>query len=128
MFELDISRWNLEFSMINQDVQKIVNDVRGNSSRSDMAFWREKLNTINDTIQTIQNLKQDYPIGTSIGIEHTYNDLHDLEDELKNIGKLVQDRLNNSSTGGIKRKRTKRRKNTKRQTKRRRNRTNKRKH
>ena len=61
---------------------------------------------INDTIQTIQNLKQDYPIGTSIGIEHTYNDLHDLEDELKNIGKLVQDRLNNSSTGGIKRKRT----------------------
>ena len=54
--ELDISRWNLEFSMINQDVQKIVNDVRGNSSRSDMAFWREKLNTINDTIQTIQNL------------------------------------------------------------------------
>ena len=120
---MSVENWNLDFEDFEHEALMILNDLNTSLNNTNRTFWNNMITNIRRLINVLDDLKSDYPVGRDIGNEYSFNELQDIQDELKAALRTAESRLDllHGGRGTNKRKRTNKKRNNKRRTNKRRN-------
>ena len=96
--------WNISFGEIEDLASSLF--IYAENHPNNLSVLEDTLNDIQTILlPMIQRLKNNYPVGQDIGTMHTYNELIDFEDEIKERAREIQNILERN--GGMRKKRIK---------------------